>query len=98
MEAKRLFTKVVNVKTSLRARKEKSMTEFNTPTLATKKLSARGRTYFLDLKETQKGDKYLQVTESRRGKDGQNIRNSLFLFEDRAQEFQDALEEMVLQM
>lgn len=74
------------------------MAESNTSTLATKKLSAGGRTYFLDLKETQSGDKYLQVTESRKGKDGQNIRNSLFLFEDRAREFQEALEEMVAQM
>ncbi|MDP4007257.1 MAG: DUF3276 family protein [bacterium] len=74
------------------------MPETNTPAIATKKLSAGGRTYFLDLKETQKGDKYVQVTESRRGKDGQNMRNSLFLFEDRAREFQEALEEMVAQM
>jgi len=71
------------------------MTEINIPTLATKKLSAGSRTYFIDLKETKKGDKYLQVTESRRGKDGKNMRSSLFLFQDRAREFQEGLDEMV---
>lgn len=75
-----------------------NMSEINTSTLDTKKLSAGGRTYFLDLKETQKGDKYIQVTESRKGKDGQNMRNSLFLFQDRAKEFKEALGEMVAQM
>ena len=74
------------------------MAETNISTIATKKLSAGSRTYFMDLKETKKGDKYLQVTESRRGKDGQNMRSSLFLFQDRAREFQGALEEMVGQM
>ena len=74
------------------------MPEINTSTLATKKLSAGGRTYFLDLKETQSGNKYLQITESRRGKDGQNMRSSIFLFEDRAREFREALDEMVAQM
>jgi hypothetical protein len=74
------------------------MAETNISTIATKKLSAGSRTYFMDLKETKKGDKYVQVTESRRGKDGQNMRNSLFLFHDRAREFQEALDEIVGQM
>lgn len=74
------------------------MTEITPPALVTKKLSAGGRTYFLDVKETKKGDKYLQITESRRGKDGKNMRSSLFLFEDRIQGFRDALDEVAAQM
>lgn len=75
-----------------------TMAETNSPVLATKRLSAGGKTYFLDVKETQKGNKYLQITESRRGKDGQNMRNSLFLFEDKIQEFRDALDEVAAEM
>jgi hypothetical protein len=74
------------------------MTELNAVTLATKKLNAGKRTYFLDLRETAQGSKYVQVTELRRGKEGQNTRNSLFLFQDQAQDFQEALEELVVQM
>jgi len=65
--------------------------------LATKTVKGGGRTYFFDLRESKKGNKYVQVTESRRGQDGQNIRNTLFLFPDHAQEFQTALSEIIEQ-
>ena len=66
--------------------------------LATKTVKGGGRTYFFDLRESKKGNKYVQVTESRRGQDGQNIRNTLFLFPDHAQEFQSALNEIIEQV
>ena len=66
--------------------------------LATKTVKGGGRTYFFDLRESKNGNKYVQVTESRRGQDGQNIRNSLFLFPDHAQEFQSALSEIIEQV
>ena len=66
--------------------------------LATKTVKGGGRTYFFDLRESKKGNKYVQVTGSRRDKDGQNIRNSLFLFPDHAQEFQSAWNEIIEQV
>lgn len=66
--------------------------------LATKTVKGGGRTYFFDLRESKNGNKYVQVTESRRGQDGKNVRNSLFLFPDHAQEFQEALNEIVGQV
>ncbi|MBI2642294.1 MAG: DUF3276 family protein [Candidatus Wildermuthbacteria bacterium] len=76
------------------------MTESNTvsPVLATKTVKGGGRTYFFDLRESKKGNKYIQITESRRGQDGQNMRNSMFLFPDHIEEFQDALNEVVGQV
>lgn len=75
------------------------MTENNeTPAvLATRTVKGIGRTYFFDLRESKKGNKYVQVTELRRGQDGQNVRNSLFLFPDQAEEFQGALSEVLEQ-
>jgi len=74
------------------------MAEINNAPLASKTIKGRDRTYFLDLRESKKGDKYVQLTETRRGQDGENMRNSLFLFADRVPEFQTALSEIAEQM
>ncbi len=66
--------------------------------LATKTVKGSGRTYFLDLRESKKGNKYVQLTETRRGQDGENVRNSIFIFPDRVPEFQTALSEIVEKM
>lgn len=68
------------------------------PVLATKMVKGGNRTYFFDLRESKNGNKYVQVTESRRGQDGKNVRNSLFLFPDHTQEFQSALSEIIEQV
>lgn len=76
------------------------MTENNeaAAVLATKTVKGGNRTYFFDLRESKKGNKYLQVTELRKGQDGQSVRNSLFLFPDHALEFQTALNEIIEQV
>jgi hypothetical protein len=70
----------------------------NGATIASKTVIGRGRTYFLDLRESKKGNKYVQLTESRRGTNGENIRNSLLLFPDRVPDFQNALNEIAEQI
>ncbi len=74
------------------------MAESTSTTIASKIVKGRGRTYFLDLRESKKGNKYVQLTELRNGTDGENVRNSLFLFPDRVPEFQTALSEIAKQM
>lgn len=74
------------------------MAETKNAPIASKTVKGSGRTYFLDLRESKKGNRYVQMTETRRGQDGENVRNSLFIFPDRVQEFQKALEEIAAQM
>ena len=76
------------------------MPETNTipAALATKTVRGGGRTYFFDLRESKNGNKYVQVTETRKGQDGQSVRNTLFLFPDQAEEFQSALSEIIEQV
>ncbi|MDA1337266.1 MAG: DUF3276 family protein [bacterium] len=74
------------------------MAEIVNSPIVSKIVKGGSRTYFLDLRESKKGSKYVQLTESRRGQDGENIRSSLFLFPDRIPEFQNALSEIVEQM
>ncbi|MBI4217475.1 MAG: DUF3276 family protein [Parcubacteria group bacterium] len=76
----------------------KDMTGLNNTPIASRTVKGKGRTYFLDLRESKKGNKYVQITESRRGQDGQNVRSSLFLFPDRVPEFQTALSEIAQEL
>ena len=73
------------------------MAEPSSAPIASKTVKGIGRTYFLDLRESKKGNKYVQLTETRRGPDGANVRNSLFVFPDLLQEFQSALNEIAEQ-
>ncbi|MBK7148772.1 MAG: DUF3276 family protein [Bacteroidetes bacterium] len=59
--------------------------------LHTEKVSAGKRTYFLDLKEDQRGSKILKITESRKN-DGQFIRHSVLIFQEDFKKIFDALE------
>ena len=42
-----------------------------------KQLSAGAKTYFFDIRETQSGDRYLQITESRLKQDGERYRSNI---------------------
>jgi hypothetical protein len=59
--------------------------------LHTEKVSAGKRTYFLDLKEDQRGSKILKITESRKN-DGQFIRHSILVFQEDFKKIFDALD------
>lgn len=57
-----------------------------------KMLKAKGRTYFLDVKEASSGNKYLTICESRKV-DGEWQRNRIMVFESDIPGFFQALKE-----
>lgn len=57
-----------------------------------KRINAGSRTYFIDVKESVKGSKYLTICESRKV-DGKWQRNRIMVFEDQIQSFFNALKE-----
>jgi hypothetical protein len=58
--------------------------------LHSEKLSAGQRTYFFDIKQTPNGDKYLNITESKLGKDGERERRDIRVFDDHIADFAEA--------
>lgn len=56
-------------------------------------IDGAGRTYFFDVEKSSKGDPYLKITESRKGKNNKFERNSVFVFPEDAQEFAKAVSE-----
>jgi hypothetical protein len=61
--------------------------------LYSEKVSAGKRTYFLDLKEDQRGSKVLKITESRKN-DGEFIRHSILVFQEDFDKIFEALEKV----
>ena len=59
-----------------------------------KQLNAGGRTYFFDVRETQSGNRYLQITESRLKQSGERYRSNIVIFKEHFDKFCQALEEM----
>lgn len=59
--------------------------------LHSEKVPAGKRTYFLDIMENFKGDKYLKFTESR-ANDGQFVRSTLRIFQEDFDKVFDAME------
>jgi hypothetical protein len=55
-------------------------------------IKARSRTYFMDVKETSKGGKYLTICESRKV-DGEWQRNRIMVFDNDIPNFFQALKE-----
>ena len=53
-----------------------------------------GRTYFLDVEKTRKGQPYLRITESRKGEGEKFERHSIHVFPEDAGEFAQAVSEM----
>ncbi len=45
------------------------------------------RTYFFDVKENIRGEKYLFITESKKGEDGNFIRNRILIFNEDMEKF-----------
>lgn len=71
----------------------KELRKINHPYIDSRKMKAGGRDYFFDLRVTQKGDKYLHITESRL-KDGEEIRGNIVIFQEYFDEFSQMLEEI----
>ena len=65
----------------------------------TRIVKAGGRTYFFDFKESQNGQKFLVLTESRWAKGGNEyLRSSILLFPEQAKEFSQVLREMAARL
>jgi hypothetical protein len=60
-----------------------------------RQIKGSGRTYFLDIEKTRGGKPYLRITESRKGKGDKFERNSINVFPEDADEFAQAVSEMV---
>jgi hypothetical protein len=61
-----------------------------------KTIKAGAKTHFFDLKETKEGKPYLVITESRfKGEDEVRERASIVVFPEHAEDFAQALDEMV---
>lgn len=60
----------------------------------TQKITLGSKTYFFDVREGDSGNKYLQITESRIGEDGERIRNNIAIFKDHFNEFRRVLDEV----
>jgi hypothetical protein len=58
-------------------------------------IKGSGRTYFLDIESTRGGKHYLKITESRKGGEDKWERNSINVFPEDADEFAQAVAEMV---
>jgi len=60
-----------------------------------KKLMVGNKTYFFDIRETQAGDKYLQITETRLKEGGERHRSSIVIFKEHFKDFHQALNEII---
>jgi hypothetical protein len=67
-------------------------TETQKEAIFSKRISAGSRTYFIDVRESIKGNKYLTICESRKV-DGEWQRNRIMVFDDQIPNFFNALKE-----
>lgn len=63
--------------------------------LFTERAAAGARTYFLDVKESQKGELYLVISESRTGESGYE-HSRIMIFEDHLEPFIDGLRNAIM--
>ena len=68
--------------------------QLHTPALHSANLKAGSKTYFFDIKAAKNGNKYLTITDSSIGKDGQKFRNTVTVFQDQLQNFNQAIQEI----
>ena len=61
------------------------------------KIAAGKRTYFVDVKDTSNGGKYLKITESKLIENGQFERHGVMVFEEDLKRFAEALMTALLQ-
>jgi hypothetical protein len=54
--------------------------------IVSEKVAAGKRTYFIDLKEKQNGDRVLKITESRKN-EGEFIRSTVMIFQEDFEKF-----------
>lgn len=58
-----------------------------------------GKTFYLDIEKTKTGKPYLKITESRKDKkNGDQIRNSVIVFQEDIRQFAEAIERIAYQI
>ncbi|NUP90896.1 MAG: DUF3276 family protein [Candidatus Sumerlaeia bacterium] len=62
--------------------------------LFSRQVRAGRRTYYLDVKENARKDKYLVISESRRNQEGTHERTNIMVFEEDMGNFKDAFEDV----
>ena len=58
-------------------------------------VAAGKRKYFIDLKQNSNGDKYIQISESRRNQNGGFDRSRILLYEEDFEKFNEALHKVM---
>jgi Protein of unknown function (DUF3276). len=66
--------------------------------LYSKRVKAGRRIYFIDVKRNKKGNLYLAISEKRREKDGSVKRTRVIVFEEDILKFEDAFNEVVVDL
>jgi hypothetical protein len=66
----------------------------HTPALHSANLKAGNKTYFFDVRAAKNGNKYLTITDSSISKDGQKFRNTVTVFQDQMQNFNQTFQEV----
>ena len=62
-------------------------------------IKGSGKIYFLDIETTKNGKPYLKITETRKDtKNGDQIRNSIFVFQEDIREFAQAVTRVSFQI
>jgi hypothetical protein len=61
--------------------------------ILSEKVPAGKRTYFIDLKENQKGDKLIKITESRKN-EGEFIRHTIVIYQEDFDKLFEALDKV----
>ena len=59
-------------------------------------VAAGVRTYFIDVKETREGSRYITISESKRLKNGEYEKHRIMIFEDHIYDFTEALNEALM--
>jgi hypothetical protein len=67
----------------------------NIPEIESLKIAAGKRTYFLDLKQSREGLKFLKITESKRLDSGEYERYSIMIFEENFNQITEALRKLL---
>ncbi|MFH1051353.1 MAG: DUF3276 family protein [bacterium] len=67
------------------------MEKYNNELIYENRVKAGKRTYFFDVKKTNEGFPYLEITESRKQEDGRFLRTNIMLFHEDIGNFKDEL-------
>jgi len=66
--------------------------------LFSKRVKAGRRRYFIDVKRNKRGNLYLAISEKRKEKDGSVKRTRVIVFEEDVMKFEDAFNEVVVNL